>query len=133
MRLGLAMRAVAQCGAGLILSVALVSPAHADCDDPIDGPWDTGVDAEADCDGDGFTPGTGDCDDRDAEVHPGQDETCGDEIDNDCDGFVDGGCGSAATGSLQGGASCVQSSGSGALAVFLLPGLALGLRRRKVR
>lgn len=31
-----------------------------------------------------------DCDDGNAEVHPGAVEACGDGIDNDCDGAVDG-------------------------------------------
>jgi MYXO-CTERM domain-containing protein len=42
-------------------------------------------------DGDGYTPGEGDCDDGDPSVHPGAvDDDC-DGVDEDCDG-VDGGC-----------------------------------------
>ena len=40
-----------------------------------------------DCDGHGY--GTGDCDDENASIHPGADEVCGDEVDNDCDGDID--------------------------------------------
>jgi len=122
-----------QCVAGLavVLGLGLTLPAHADCDEPIDGPWDTGIDAQADCDGDGVTPEQGDCDDRDDQVRPGVDEICGDRIDNDCDGFVDGECGTAARGQVQGGASCV--SGSGAQTLVLLPLLLLPLGRRRRR
>lgn len=44
---------------------------------------------ELDCDGDGFGANV-DCDDQDAGVNPGADEVCGDMLDNDCDGIVDG-------------------------------------------
>ncbi len=46
--------------------------------------------AETDDDGDGYTENQGDCDDGDAAVHPDAAEDCGDGIDNDCDGAVDG-------------------------------------------
>ncbi len=41
-----------------------------------------------DADGDGYTVAEGDCDDEAAKVNPGADEYC-DEIDNDCDGWID--------------------------------------------
>jgi len=50
---------------------------------------------EATCtdpDGDGALPpecGGGDCDDTDGDIHPGAEEICDDEVDNDCDGDVD--------------------------------------------
>ena len=44
--------------------------------------------AQSDCDGDGYTPAQGDCDDADPTRHPGAAEVC-DCIDNDCDGTVD--------------------------------------------
>ena len=43
---------------------------------------------EPDLDGDGQTVSEGDCDDADASVYSGADETC-DEKDNDCDGAID--------------------------------------------
>ncbi len=45
-----------------------------------------------DADGDGFSPATGDCDDRvgkGAALKPGGVEICGDGLDNDCDGVAD--------------------------------------------
>ena len=42
-----------------------------------------------DLDGDGYTPGQGDCDDADASVSPVAEERCGDGIDNDCSGDLD--------------------------------------------
>ena len=129
--MGVSLRGLGIAGALLIGLGAPVS-ALADCDDPIDGPWDTGVDPEADCDGDGVRPQAGDCDDRDAEVSPNEDEVCGDRVDNDCDGFVDGGCEAGGRGSLQGGASTCStvSSTVGGLGLLGWIGLA-GLRRRR--
>jgi hypothetical protein len=46
----------------------------------------------ADADGDGMTLCDNDCDDTDANTHPGAPEICGDGRDNDCDGEVDNGC-----------------------------------------
>jgi hypothetical protein len=55
---------------------------------PVDtGLADTGSTEHVDADGDGFEQGE-DCDDGDAEVHPGAEEVCNDR-DDDCDGFVD--------------------------------------------
>ena len=47
--------------------------------------YDTSIDA----DGDGFSLGSGDCDEADPSVHPGADDPVGDGIDQNCDG-VDG-------------------------------------------
>ncbi|HJN74333.1 MAG TPA: MopE-related protein [Myxococcota bacterium] len=71
-----------------------------DCDDgdPDTWPGAAGFDSTTACmqdsDGDGFgqdTPSAGvspgsDCDDDDPSIHPTAPETCGDEIDSDCDG-----------------------------------------------
>lgn len=58
----------------------------------VDADGDGFVEAENDC-----VPG-GDCDDLDASVYPGAEEICGDEIDNNCDGQVDEGCGETCPG-----------------------------------
>ncbi len=50
---------------------------------------DTGTsNPTSDVDGDGYTPDDGDCDDGDASVHPGAQETCN-GIDDDCDQATD--------------------------------------------
>ena len=41
---------------------------------------------DPDGDGDGVTVADGDCDDTDASIHPGATDTCGDGIDQDCNG-----------------------------------------------
>ncbi len=50
--------------------------------------WGTGI-ASLMCPASGFVSESGDCDDRDATVHPEAIEDCYDEIDNDCDGLTD--------------------------------------------
>ena len=57
--------------------------------DDTDNPDDTGVGWFSDNDADGYSPSQGDCDDDDVRVNPLAAETCDDEIDNDCDGFID--------------------------------------------
>ena len=61
-----------------------------------DGPPEpTVVERVPDLDGDGYgdrDAGGSDCDDGDAEVHPGVEEICGNGLDDDCDGLMDG-CG----------------------------------------
>ncbi len=51
--------------------------------------------ASTDHDGDGWTRCEGDCNDWDAAVNPGASENCGNEIDDDCDGTINEGCGSS--------------------------------------
>ncbi len=48
----------------------------------------SGTDDDLDLDGDGFSEST-DCDDSEARNFPGNVESCGDGIDNDCDGYID--------------------------------------------
>jgi len=57
-----------------------------DCTDPNDYNCDGSVGYE-DGDGDGFAA-CEECDDGDAAIYPGADEYC-DEVDNNCDGFID--------------------------------------------
>lgn len=45
--------------------------------------------AASDDDQDGYSENGGDCDDDDAEIHPGANEVCDDGSDNNCDGDVD--------------------------------------------
>ena len=45
--------------------------------------------AYMDFDGDGYTPDDGDCDDDNADVNPGAEETPGDGVDSNCDGEDD--------------------------------------------
>lgn len=108
---------------GLVVVAALAaSPARAqDCG---------GTGLEADCDGDGFAVGDGDCDDDLAEVRPGVPEVCADELDNNCDGLFDEGCDRAAQlGSIRGGGGCTGGSGVAGTAFLVLP--LLRLRRRR--
>ena len=63
-----------------------------DCDGLIDGDDDECA-ACADADGDGYEDeacGGLDCDDGNIDVNPAMAEDCGNQIDDDCDGFIDG-------------------------------------------
>lgn len=53
--------------------------------------YSSGVDSEyADVDQDGWSPAEGDCDDHDINRYPQDlEESCHDEVDNDCDDLVD--------------------------------------------
>ncbi len=46
-----------------------------------------------DADGDGYTVCQGDCNDSNSAVRPGRSEVCSNGIDDDCDGYVNEGCG----------------------------------------
>jgi hypothetical protein len=61
------------------------------CDGVVDEGCSTGK-KPVDSDGDGYTSGPKDCDDSNANIHPGAIEVCGDNVDNNCDGVVDEGC-----------------------------------------
>ncbi len=52
---------------------------------------------DLDEDGDGFTPGQGDCDDTNAQVYPGAADAVCDGVDNNCDGVADDGYMATAT------------------------------------
>ncbi|MCB9758329.1 MAG: putative metal-binding motif-containing protein [Alphaproteobacteria bacterium] len=52
---------------------------------------------ESDRDGDGWTGADGDCDDGDAAVNPGAAEDLTNNVDDDCDGVIDGGGATAYT------------------------------------
>lgn len=50
---------------------------------------DTNIDPTIDADGDGFSIEEGDCDDDNTDINPSEDESCGDGLDNNCDGLID--------------------------------------------
>ena len=50
-----------------------------------------GVTGAVDGDSDGYDACGGDCDDNDPDRNPGEDERCGDGVDNNCDGAIDDG------------------------------------------
>ncbi len=106
-----------------------------DCDGVVDLP---------DSDGDGFTGEAGDCMDLDpelypaaqvvlsAQVHPGATEACFDQVDNDCDGFIDNleACSqAAATARARGGGLCGAVDGA-AGGLLVAAGLLAARRRR---
>lgn len=108
-----------------------------DCDGVVDIP---------DKDGDGFTSEGGDCMDLgeadgypasqvalSGQVNPGAKEVCFDQVDNDCDGWIDNeaDCSRSATlASVRGGGLCgVVGGNAGVLAALL--GLGLGVARRE--
>lgn len=84
----------------------------------------------SDCDGDGYSPIQGDCDDDDGLRFPGAGEQCGTDVDDDCDNLVNEGCDrSAQQGQLWGGSACAGDGGSAG--GFAALGLVPLIRRRR--
>jgi len=99
-------------------------PAHAECDSS------NPEEVTNDCDDDGQTVGDGDCDDGDPDISPDVEEVCADEIDNNCDGEADEGCGELPEGAvLSGGGQCSIGLGLGTGASSIWVMVVLGLRR----
>ncbi len=94
-----------------------------------DGGGDDGSEDE-DVDGDG-SPASVDCNDAEPRAYPGADETCGDGIDNDCDGFTDD-LDADCIPKDDGGCSVAPAPAGGGLALLAL-GLSAARRRRRPR
>ncbi|MBN2493892.1 MAG: lamin tail domain-containing protein [Deltaproteobacteria bacterium] len=128
------------CGAGPDCDDAdpAVHPGAAEsCADGLDNDCDGRTDGQdLDCGGlcsdrdlDGYTDrqcGGNDCDDDNADVHPGATERCDDELDNDCDGAVDAQDDDCASGE---GCGC-RASAPEASPWIALAALCFWLRRR---
>ena len=109
-------------GVGLVVGLLSCAPTWA-------APTDTDVPVDADADG--FTVAMGDCDDDDGETYPGATERCGDQADNDCDGFVDERCDDLLyQAEVRGGGGCTSEESLFAFTSIWLVGLA-GLVRRE--
>ncbi len=91
-------------------------------------------DLTSDCDGDGFTAESGDCDDLERDVAPGNREVCDDELDNNCDGLFDEGCDIAVRqAGIRGGGGCTggEGVGTGTPAAFLIFPLFFAWNRKR--
>ena len=89
---------------------------------------------ESDADGDLGFPCGGDCDDSDPAAGPNHAETCGDLIDNDCDGELDESCGpgeAAVTEPDATGCGCASTGAAGTSAALSLAALAWVRRARR--
>ncbi len=97
------LQAIRVCGFGILvlaLSLACESgPGHSpeeitrnDVDADGDGYCAGGYEHHELCSAAGMHPGLIDCNDTDAATHPGATESCGDTVDNDCDGHVNEDC-----------------------------------------
>ena len=89
-----------------ILAVALPAFAKPDRDDAKNSPAKV-----VDFDNDGYNSKR-DCNDHDSAINPGAVETCGDGIDNNCDGSIDEGCGNACQDADKDGFQDVSCGGS---------------------
>ncbi len=119
--------------------VGQVLPTVEICNDGLDNDCDGLADAADaicytcyDADGDGHNDaacGGVDCNDANANIHPGVEENCRDKIDNDCNGKTDYADEKACQTKVSGeGCGCASASPYGSLAVLLA--LFVGLRRR---
>jgi hypothetical protein len=88
----------------------------------IDDDCDGEIDEDFDLDNDGYTTCGGDCNDTNASINPGMPEDCGDGVDNDCNGDIDGADSACAPGAPKKPKKSSSSSG-GSSSSFSSPSL----------
>ncbi len=75
-----------------VVTTGIKNPGGTSLESEYKWPFTTISEADVDNDKDGYTENQGDCNDDNADIHPGADEICGDVIDNNCNNDIDEEC-----------------------------------------